>query len=58
MRVINVIVVGGKEILIKDFPDKEQLSHNLNKEALEQFNYYEEEENKCKRYSTCCQPAH
>lgn len=42
MTILNIVVIDGKEVLIETLPDKERLSENLNKAALEQMNYYEE----------------
>ena len=42
MKILNIVVINGKEVLIETLPDKEKLADNLNKTALEQLNYYEE----------------
>ena len=42
MTIINVVVINGEEVEIESLPNKEQLAYRLNKEALEEINYYEE----------------
>lgn len=42
MKIINIVVIDGKEVEIEVLPNKEQLAHRLNVDALKEINYYEE----------------
>lgn len=45
MVIQNIVVIDGKEVLIETLPEEErlQIARNLNRIALEQLHYYEEE---------------
>lgn len=45
LKILNLVVIDGKEVRIEDLPEeeREELVNNLNRTALKKFNYAEEE---------------
>ena len=45
MKILNLVVIDGKEVRIEDLPEeeREELVNNLNRTSLKKFNYAEEE---------------
>ncbi len=43
LKVINIVIIEGEEVLVDALPDKEGLANRLNTAALEQINYIVEE---------------
>lgn len=42
MKIINIVVINGEEVEVESLPNKDQLAHRLNVDALKEINYYEE----------------
>ena len=43
MKIINVVIIDGEEVLVDSLPDKEELANRLNTAALQELNYIVDE---------------